>query len=217
MDSEVKNFPEEKIGEMNLAPIVTGKVSVKPKSEGKKIFETFFKGNLDTVRRGVWGDVIVPTIMDMLWSALERAGRGLIYGDSDGYSRRDRDRDSVRATRVDFTAYSKRDRDRRRDRDVYDDMTKDVYDYGEVRFEYDRGPNGYSREDARRDAERVLAKMEDTIDEYHWISVGQMFDLIRVPRKYTDSNWGWRDLRDASVVNGRNCYILKLPKPRAYD
>lgn len=209
---------DEKIGESNLAPVVSGKVSVKPKSEGRKLIETFFKGNLDTVRRGVWSDVVVPTIMDMLWSALERAGRGLIYGDNDGYSRRDRDRDSVRATRTDFTAFSKRDRDRRRDydRDSYYD-TQDVYDYGEVRFEYDRGPGGQSREDARRDAERVLAKMEDTVDEYRWISVGQMFDLIRVPRKYTDSNWGWRDLRGASIVNGRNCYILRLPKPHPYD
>lgn len=216
--ADVEKSPDEKIGETSLAPVVTGKVSVKPKSEGKKILETFFKGNLDTVRRGVWLDVVVPTVMDMLWSALERAGRGLIYGDNDGYSRRDRDRGSIPSTRVDFTAYSKRDRDRRRDdRDTYSDAASDVYDYGEVRFEYDRGPDEYSREDARRDAERVLAKMEDTIDEYRWISVGQMFDLIRVPRKYTDSNYGWRDLRNAGITTGRNCYILKLPKPRSYD
>lgn len=216
MAEDRQKSPDEKIGEATLAPVVSGKVIVKEKSEGKKLLETFFKGNIEAVRKGVWEDVIVPTVMDMLWSGLERAGRGLIYGDDDRSRRsRDRDRDSVRATRVDFTSYSSK-RDRDRDRDTYADRN-DVYDYGEVRFEYDRGPDGRRREDARRDAERVLAEMERTIEDRHWISVAQMFDLCRMPRRYTDCEWGWRDIRSATIGTGHGCYILKLPRPEPRD
>lgn len=217
MANEPQKSPDGKIGEEVLEPIIKGRASVKPKSEGRKLFETFFKGNLETVRRGVWFDVVVPTVMDMLWSTLERAGRGLIYGDGDRYTGRDRERGSVPATRVDFTAYSKRrDRDRGySERDSRYD-TQDVYDYGEVRFEFDRGANGYTREDARRDAERVLARMQDIVEENRWISVAQLFNLIKLPTKYTDRDWGWEDLRGSSVVMGHYCYILRLPKPRPY-
>lgn len=205
--------PEEKIEETSLTPVVSGRVSVKPKSEGKKIVETFFKGDLESVKRSIWRDVVVPTIKDMLWSTLERAGRGLIYGDSERYSRSDRDRDSARARQVDFTAYSRRpERPRDRDRDPYYDAN-DIYDYGELRFEFDRGPDGGEWE-ARKDAENVRANMADICAEYRWVSVAQMFELAGLPKKYTDRDWGWTNVDNARIERGRNCYILRLDRPR---
>lgn len=214
-----KKTPDEKIEEPTLAPVVTGKVSIKQKSEGRKLMETFFKGNLEQVKRGVWWDVVVPTVMDLLWNALERAGRGLIYGDSDRGYTRDRDRGSSAARPVDFTAFSKRDRDQdryRRDNRCCDPT--DVYDYGELRFEYTRDPAGQSAYTARRNAEKVLASMEEVCDSYKWVSVAQMLELAGLEefKKWTDRDWGWRDLRGAEIIGGHSCYILKLtrPKPR---
>lgn len=214
MENENLNLqksPDEKIEEGSLAPVVSGRVTVKPKSEGKKIVETFFKGDLNSVKKSIWRDVVVPTIKDMLWSTLERAGRGLIYGDSERYSRSERDRNSDRARQVDFTAYSRRP-ERPRERDPYYD-SNDIYDYGELRFEFDRGPNGGEYE-ARKDAESVLARMEEVCADYRWVSVAQMFELAGLPRKYTDRDWGWTDVRNATIERGRNCYILKLDRPR---
>lgn len=190
-----------------LAPVVTGKVTVKKKSEGKKLLETFFKGDCTKVRDSVWLDVMLPAARDMLWGMVERAVRGLIYGETDS-DRRDRDRGSIRARQVDFTRYSGRDRDRDRDRrrdydrDSYD---SDIYDYGEVRLEL------------RRDAEATLDRMRELVDRYGWVSVAQLYELINERGRYTDRNYGWRDLHDAYIDPVRNGYAIKLPRPRPLD
>lgn len=200
--------------DISLKPVVKGSVSVKQKGGGEKLLETFFKGSVETVKKGVWRDVVVPTIRDLIWSAFERAGRGLIYGDDDRYYRDSGPRGSTRAREVDFTAFSNKSRSAG-SRSGYDDYdSSSVYDYGELRFEFDRGPNGRPEYVARRDAEEVLTNMLEICQEYGWVSVANMFELAKLPKKYTDRDYGWRELRNYSIERGRNCYILKLDRPR---
>lgn len=204
MENETpKNPREEKTEEPHLAPVVSGKVSIKKKTEGQKFLETFFKGDVTQVGSGIWSDVIVPRIRDILLAAWEGAGRGLIMGDFDGGDRRGSDRNSVPARQVDFTRYSKRPERRV---DYYRDM-EDVYNYGEITVE------------TRRDAEAILDRMNELIDTYHWVSVAQLYELSGLPSKYTDRNYGWRDrdLHDAYITTVRTGYMIKLPRPRPID
>ena len=198
-NEEVKNSGEEK-KEESLKPVVQGKVSVKKKSEGRKFMETFFQGDLDKVSTSIWSDVVVPMIRDMLWGALERAGRGIIYGDFESRSRRDNDNNSIRARQVDFTRYSKP-----RDRKYDYERSEDVYNYGELVIE------------SRRDAEAILDRMNELLDSYRWVSVAQLYELANLSSKYTDRNYGWRDLRDAYITTTRGGYLIKLPRPRPFD
>lgn len=205
---------EQEEKDISLKPVVKGSVSVKQKGSGEKLLETFFKGSVETVKKGVWRDVVVPTIRDLIWSAFERAGRGLIYGDDDRYYRDSSPRGSTRAREVDFTAFSNKNRSAG-SRSGYDDYdSSSVYDYGELRFEFDRDPNGRPEYVARRDAEEVLTNMLEICQEYGWVSVANMFELAKLPKRYTDRDYGWRELRNYSIERGRNCYILKLDRPR---
>jgi hypothetical protein len=198
-----KKSPDEKSQETPLAPVVTGKAEVRKKSEAKKLAETLFKGDLTQVRRSLWKDVIIPAFQDTLWSMLERAGRGLIFGDSEPRRRRDDER-GIPARQIDFTRYSRRPE--REERRYEDPDRKDLYDYGYIWFEYER------------DAEAVLMSMKDILRGYGWVSVAQTFELSGNTSKYTDRDFGWRDLRDTDIVRARDGgYMLRLPRPRPYD
>lgn len=197
-----KKSPDEKNGETALAPVVTGKVEVKKSTEARKLANTFFKGDITQVKKSLWKDVIIPAFQDTLWNLLERAGRGLIFGDSE--PRRRSDDRGVPASRIDFTRYSKRPE--REERRAEEADRKDLYDYGYVWLEY------------QRDAEAVLISMRDILREYGWVSVAQMLELSGNRSRFTDRDYGWRDLRDADIVKARDGgWILKLPRPRPYD
>ena len=85
---------------------------------------------------------------------------------------------------------------------------KPIYDSGSRR--------GYDYEDitlaTRGDAEEVLARMDELIETYGLVSVGDLYDLVGKTCNYTDYKYGWTNIRDASVVRERDGYGLRLPK-----
>ena len=204
-DEQITKAPEvPKPETAPLKPVVTtGKVTVKKKSAGRKLLDTFFEGDIKMVGKSVWEDYISPALKDMLYGALDQTFRGMIFKEY-GASRRgrDSDRNSVRARREDFTRFS-RNRDRDRDRDD----REDVYDYGELFFE------------EKREAENVKESLYDLLDQYHWATVGQLYELCGMRVRQTDYNYGWRDRerRDIYVTSCRGGYLLKTPRPKPLD
>lgn len=192
-----KETPEK---EDSLEAVVSGPTEIKKKSEGEKLAKTFFKGDVQQIRKGIFKELIIPTIRDTLWGILERAGRGIIYGDSSNYDR-DYDRRGRPATREDFTKYSKK---RRADEYDEDSERDDIYEFGEILYKL------------KSDAQDTLDELRNRIDEYHWVSVYQLYEISgrRDDAKWTDRNWGWTNLRDAYITAYRGMYLLKLPRPK---
>lgn len=77
---------------------------------------------------------------------------------------------------------------------------------------------GYSYDDlifnTRGDAEIVLEKMFELLNQYRAVSIADMFDLAGVssPNGYTDNKYGWSDLRDARIVRVNSGYMIDLPR-----
>lgn len=69
----------------------------------------------------------------------------------------------------------------------------------------------------RRDAEEILNYMGDLIDEYRFVTVADLYDLIGVSGNYTDNKYGWTDISNAEIVRVRDGYMIKLPKIRKLD
>lgn len=183
--------------------VTTGKVTVKKKSEGRRLLETFFEGDVKQVGKSVWEDLLVPAVKDMLYGAFDQAFRGMIYRDYNGRGR-DRDRyDRLGSRREDFTRYS--DRNRRSER-VRDDR-EDVYDYGELFYE------------RREDAENAKLEIYDLLDRYGTATVGHLYEASGLKVRQTDFNYGWRnrDRREIYVESCRGGYLLKTPRPKALD
>ena len=64
----------------------------------------------------------------------------------------------------------------------------------------------------RGEAEDVLSRMDELIDQYGLVSVADLYDLVGINGNYTDNKYGWFNIRTASVVRVRDGYMIKLPK-----
>ena len=47
--------------------------------------------------------------------------------------------------------------------------------------------------------------------------MSDLYELLGIPGKYTDDNWGWTDIRGAQVRRIRNGYMLDIPDPEYLD
>ena len=76
--------------------------------------------------------------------------------------------------------------------------------------------SGYEYDDIiienRGEAEDVLSRMDELIDQYGLVSVADLYDLVGINGNYTDNKYGWFNIRTASVVRVRDGYMIKLPK-----
>ena len=79
-----------------------------------------------------------------------------------------------------------------------------------------RTRSGYEYDDIiienRGEAEDVLSRMDELIDQYGLVSVADLYDLVGINGNYTDNKYGWFNIRTASVVRVRDGYMIKLPK-----
>lgn len=64
----------------------------------------------------------------------------------------------------------------------------------------------------RKDAKAILSCMNQVINDYGYMSVADLYDLIGVQTNYEDCKYGWTDLRLARVAKVREGYALVLPK-----
>ena len=75
------------------------------------------------------------------------------------------------------------------------------WDYDEITFE------------SRGDAERVLSELDEAIDRYGDISVGDLYNAAGVTTdNYAVNKYGWTNIRSAEVIRARDGYVIKMPK-----
>ena len=71
--------------------------------------------------------------------------------------------------------------------------------------------------DTRRDAEETLAAMLDILYDYGDVRVADLYDLVGVRSRYSDTKYGWKNLDGATVLadyDGR--YHIEFPKLDAF-
>lgn len=66
----------------------------------------------------------------------------------------------------------------------------------------------------RPEAEKVLAQMLDTIEQYNMIAVSDLYEMLDIVGSFADDRWGWYDLSGADIVRVRDGWVLDLPPTR---
>lgn len=178
-----------------LQPIA--KAKTKKKSEVRKFADVFVAEDITSVKDYIVNDVLVPAAKKAISDIITNGIEMLLYGEVKG---RNRDRNG---SRVSYTKYYDRDRDR--DYDRYSRPRRNVYDYDDIIL------------DTRGEAEEVINRMDDLIDNYGMVSVADLYDLVGITGNYTDNKYGWTNLRTASVQRVRDGYLLRLPKALPFD
>lgn len=172
--------------------VVNGTVKTRKKSELSKLSDVFIAEDARSVGSYILTDVLIPAIKKTIADMITDSVNMMFFG---GTGRRSGSGPSH------YVSYSK-----------YSDRKN----YTEV-----KARTGYNHDDivleSRGEAEDVLERMREAIDEYGTVSVGDLYDLVGKSCEYTDNKYGWTNLRNAEPIRVRDGYMLKLPKALPLD
>ena len=198
---KAKREPEKKPEERKkLAPIVKGKVVKQKKSMLDKFKESFL-GDGENIGEYIVYDILVPafrnTISEMGFGVID-----MLFGDGRDRGRgsrviRDRGRSYVSYNSVSDRRWPSRD-----DRREIDRGTRSRHNFENIIF------------DSRGEAEDVLSHLVDLTIQYGEATVAAFYELSNSESDYTDSRYGWTNLRDAYTERARGGYIIKFPQVR---
>lgn len=178
----------------NIEAVAQGKKVSKSKSKARQIAEIFVGGDLKETAEHVRDDVAIPALKNFLYDSLSEGLQRILWGET----KNDRRRNS---THRDYVGYSRRARE---SRPAQQTTTR-----------YSRATQGF--EDVvlatRTEAESVLSRMYDLIENYNIVTVAEFYSLVGISAEFTDENWGWRDLRSANIQHIRDGFRINLPKP----
>lgn len=170
--------------------VVSGNVKVKKKNGVTKFADNFISEDIHNVKSYVITDVLIPSIKRAISEMVTNGIDMILYGSTGVRSKRSS------ADRVSYrNYYDRRDDDRYRDR-----VRTSPYSFDDIVL------------DSRGEAEEVLERMGELIDQYGIASVADLYDLVGVSGNYTDNKYGWTNIRNAEPIRVRDGYMLRLPK-----
>lgn len=180
--------------EKKIEKVVSGPVKTKKKTEMAKFANTFISEDARNVKEYLLSDVMIPALKKLVSDLVTNGVDTLLFG------RSGRRNQSAISSKISYRNY---------------------YDSGRKpdpasSFESSRTRTGYNYDDVvlttLGEAEEVLLRMNEIIEEYGMVSVADMYDLVGVTGSYTDNKYGWKNLSNAEPVRVRDGYLLKLPK-----
>lgn len=184
--------------------IIKTKATIRKKSPLVRFREVFFGDDARSVASYVAQDVLLPAAKDMISDAVTQTVERILFGDSSPARR-----NTSRSSNASYTPYhrasanykkSNGTSDRRGDR-----RKRASHDFDDIEF------------DSRAEAEVVLDRLYDLVNDYDYATVSDLYDLVGIDAKFTDENYGWYDLRGSTIRRIRSGYILDLPKPEVLE
>jgi hypothetical protein len=173
-----------------ITKVIQGTAKTKKKSGFSMFIESFTNNDLPDVKTYLISDLLVPTIKDAIINTVTM----LLTGQR-----------STRKSKLNVDRVSYRDFYKSR----YDDSPRSKESSARVNYSYDD-----IILDSRIEAEEVYSHMNDVIDEYDMISVGDLLDMVGLPSDYTDQKYGWTNISSARVERVRDGWRLDLPKAK---
>ena len=181
-------------------PVTTG-AKIKKKGAARKFSDIFVQEDARSVGEYVLMDVAIPLLKELCFDIISKGASMFFFGDRGRSSSRSvADRYSYGGRG--YTNYS-RASERRETRTPTRSMSS--YNYDEIIIP------------SRGEAEAVLDRMDEMLDKYGQVSIGDLYDLVEITGSFTDYKYGWTDLRTADVQKTRDGYLLKFPRAIALD
>jgi hypothetical protein len=135
--------------------------------------------------------VLVPTFKKTIYDIVVNSLDISLFGGRGGSRRSTAERVSFR----DYNGVSRRDEHR-----YGDNRTATGYSYDDIVLE------------TRGEAEAVLSRMDELMETYQIVRVADLYDLVGITGEYTDNNYGWTNIRNASIERVRDGYRIKMPR-----
>ena len=183
---------EKKIERVELE----SKVIARKKPLGARLKSVFFGGEFDAALRYVGAEILLPAFRNLVVDATSKGIERMVYGDS-AYPRPTRTPDY--RPRVTYNSPINRNPTRAHLPDQPSRQERSRANDSDLIF------------GSRSDAEAVLDRLGDIIDNYAVASVADLHELLGLPTSHIDHKWGWESVRYAEVNQVRDGFILNLP------
>ena len=197
-NSERKKTPAKKAPpEKKVEKITTGGVKREKQSISKRLKETFTSEDADTVGQYVIFEVLVPAAKSAISDAVSQGIERMLFGDV-------RSRNS--GPRTGYTNYGSISRS--------SGTPLRARDEGRAISTRDKATHNFDGIilENRREAEEVIDRLGDLIDNYDAATVSDLYELVGITGSFTDDKWGWTDIRSAGIRRVREGYLLQLPR-----
>lgn len=179
------------IPERRIEKVVTGSVHQQKKTGMRKALNALFPGDIGTVIDYILTDALLPSVKGVIHDIICNSA-DIMLGETRKRGAR------APSGRVSYREYYP-DQDDRRSRSRV--RSSSTYDYDDIIF------------DSRADAEEVLYRMEEMVNQFGNVSVGDMFDMVGLSCEFTANKYGWKDIRDARVERTGGAWRINLPMP----
>lgn len=176
--------------------IVSGVAKTKKKSEVRKLTDVFISDDISKVKESVVFDILIPSCKKIISEVVTSGIDMILYGET-GRTKKS----GVAASNVSYRNYNSYSNERK----SYRPVSRSTYSYDDVIL------------DSRGEAEAVLMRLEEVIDEYDFASVGDLYDMVGITGSYTDNNYGWTDIRSARIDRVSEGYLIHMPRALPID
>ena len=186
--NEKKDSAQE---EKRVEKVVRGKVKTQ-KNNKRKLADLFISEDAGNVKNYIFLDVIIPAVKKAIYDLVVGALDMSLYGGRGGSGKRSTaDRVSYR----DYNSVSRRDT-----RSYESARTTSGYSYDDIVLE------------TRGEAEAVLSRMDEIMEEYEIVRVADLYDLVGITGEHTDNKYGWTNIRNAKIVRVRDGWKIEMPR-----
>lgn len=181
--------------------MVTDSVTQSKPKMWDRLKNTFLGGDVDSVGRYLVTDVALPAIRNLIVDAATQGIEKMIYGPDSPSKSRSRKRSNYR--------YDSPSRDNGRPRAYLPDQGPRPNRGGSR--QRSRSDAGDIILDTKADADRVLERLHDLIDQYELATVSDLFALMGLDSSYVDNKFGWYELPYSEVKQVREGWLIVIP------
>lgn len=191
----------EPIKEKKIEKVVTGEVTLKPKSIGRKFKDIFFGGDIRLATRFVTGEVLLPALRNLVVEMTSKGIERVVYGESTfrrSYSSDPRPRimynnpiyrPDPRQPNIPVPMRRIPDQNYRTRREAQDVIVE-----------------------SREVAEDVVEQLMNVLDSYQVVSLADLYSTLGIEStSHVDNKWGWTYLNNVEIRQVRDGYLIDLP------
>lgn len=186
-------FKEEQ--EKNIQKVVTGKTKAQ-KNSFRKFTDVFIAEDVTSVKGYIFMEVLVPAIKKAIFDIITNGIDMILYGENGNKSK------NTTASKISYRNFYTQPKTTNAIKN-----NRAALEYDDILFE------------SRKDAEAVLSEMENVVDKFDFVSVGDLYDLADIStNNYAVNKYGWNEnIHSATVVRTRDGYVIKFPKVTLLD
>lgn len=182
---------------------IKGEVIQRKPGLGKKLSAAFTGDDASSVGQYVLMDVVLPQFKSLIADVVTQSIERFLFGEvrrAGSRSQTNYGSSYNRPSTGGGSSYSRQSPTRE-----ISSRGRATHDFNEIILR-DRG-----------EAEDVLSRMGDQLDDYKLVTVADLYDLVGITSSFTDNKWGWKTLAGCRVQRLRDGYLLDLTRPEPID